>query len=497
MIFQKYSSFPHRTVLENVTFGLELNQDELRLSRSDREARASEWIEKVGLGGHEHKYPHQLSGGQQQRVAIARTLVLKPQIILMDEPFSALDEPTRYDMQRLIMELWHEVETTVIIITHSIAEAVYLGDRVWVMSPGPGRIAQQFEDVIPKTRDADPIAVQELAASSRTAVEEVGRAFRDAEGRSEGRGLSMAGEPLSFWDYVKAAFWKPVRSRVLGAMPLTQMLLAAFGLAGFFNPGFWLLGLAAIVAIVGGRSSSARFQKLIDAERIAARAEGAEVKMQRAYERLQPASQSRYRALVMQCREILGLGGGFDESKVTDFRAGNLNQMLWLFLRLLASREAIEDTLARVDRRQLEAGIESLKRAGRGRRRPGGRARALAQGDARDPEQAARNLDTATNNLAVIDAELERIEQQVRLVREESAVSGSPEALSARLDSVSSTLSETSRWMDQHAELLTDLSSTDFDATIPPMPRTSVPIPDDEPASPPPPPRPRVGQRQR
>ena len=136
----------------------------------------------MGLAGHEHKYPHQLSGGQQQRVAIARTLVLKPQIILMDEPFSALDEPTRYDMQQLIMELWHEVETTVIIITHSIAEAVYLGDRVWVMSPGPGRIAQRFEDVIPKTRDADPIAAQS-AGEFKTAVEEVGRAFRAAEGK--------------------------------------------------------------------------------------------------------------------------------------------------------------------------------------------------------------------------------------------------------------------------------------------------------------------------
>jgi NitT/TauT family transport system ATP-binding protein len=182
MIFQKYSSFPHRTVLENVSFGMELNQDELRLSRSDRDARAREWIEKVGLAGHEHKYPHQLSGGQQQRVAIARTLVLRPQIILMDEPFSALDEPTRYDMQRLIMELWQEVETTVMIITHSIAEAVYLGDHVWVMSPGPGRIAQRFQDVIPKTRDADPIAAQSTS-EFKTAVDEVGRAFRAAERR--------------------------------------------------------------------------------------------------------------------------------------------------------------------------------------------------------------------------------------------------------------------------------------------------------------------------
>ena len=182
MIFQKYSSFPHRTVLENVSFGLELNQHELKLGRSDRRARAWEWIKRVGLAGHEHKYPHQLSGGQQQRVAIARSLVLKPHIILMDEPFSALDEPTRIEMQRLIMELWHEVESTVMIVTHSIAEAVYLGDRVWVMAAGPGRIAQEFKDVIPKTRENDPLAVQETAAF-KNAVREVGEAFRKVEAR--------------------------------------------------------------------------------------------------------------------------------------------------------------------------------------------------------------------------------------------------------------------------------------------------------------------------
>ena len=171
----------------------------------------------------------------------------------------------------------------------------------------------------------------------------------------------MAGEPLSYWDYVKAAFWKPVRSRVLGAMPLTQMLLASFGIAGFINPGFWLLGLAGIVAFVGGRSASERFQKLVEGERLLQRSGSAEDKMKAAYERLQPASQARYRALVVVCREVLGLGSGGSESSVSDFRAGNLNQMLWLFLRLLASREGITDTVARIDRRQLEAGIESLK----------------------------------------------------------------------------------------------------------------------------------------
>ena len=187
MIFQKYSSFPHRTVLENVTFGLELNQEELRLSRSECEGRAIEWIRKVGLGGHERKYPHQLSGGQQQRVAIARSLVLRPQIILMDEPFSALDEPTRYEMQRLITELWNEVEATVMIVTHSIAEAVYLGDRVWIMAAGPGRIAREFKDQIPKTRDSDPIAAQSTT-EFKDAVNEIGHAFREVETLAKKKG---------------------------------------------------------------------------------------------------------------------------------------------------------------------------------------------------------------------------------------------------------------------------------------------------------------------
>jgi len=180
MIFQRYSSFPHRSVLGNVTFGLELNQAELKLSRPKREALAHEWIRKVGLVGHERKHPHQLSGGQQQRVAIARTLALKPQIILMDEPFSALDEPTRIEMQQLIMNLWHEVQATVLLVTHSIAEAVYLGDRVWIMGGAPGRIAREFRDIIPPTRDADPLLVQESAAFKR-AVAEVGSAFREIE----------------------------------------------------------------------------------------------------------------------------------------------------------------------------------------------------------------------------------------------------------------------------------------------------------------------------
>jgi NitT/TauT family transport system ATP-binding protein len=182
MIFQRYSSFPNRTVLRNVTFGLEINEDELGLSRRQMDDIAREWIARVGLEGHADKFPHQLSGGQQQRVAIARTLALKPRIILMDEPFSALDEPTRYEMQRLITGLWNEIEATVFIVTHSISEAVFLGDRVWIITPAPGRIGRVFDDILPPTHGVDPLVAQETQ-EFKDAVHEVSQAFFELESR--------------------------------------------------------------------------------------------------------------------------------------------------------------------------------------------------------------------------------------------------------------------------------------------------------------------------
>ena len=158
MIFQKYSSFPHRTVLENVTFGLELNESELKLGRSERVARARDWIRKVGLAGHEHKYPHQLSGGQQQRVAIARSLVLKPQIILMDEPFSALDIQTRQLMENEVLDLWAASRKAVLFITHDLDEAIAMSDRVVVMSAGPAsHPIGEFPINLPRPRDVAEI----------------------------------------------------------------------------------------------------------------------------------------------------------------------------------------------------------------------------------------------------------------------------------------------------------------------------------------------------
>ncbi|MFM7245277.1 MAG: ABC transporter ATP-binding protein [Planctomycetaceae bacterium] len=142
MVFQDYTSFDNRTVLDNVVFGLECRG----VPRAEREAEGLEWIGKVGLDPKRdaNKFPHELSGGMRQRVAIARTLILRPRVILMDEPFGALDPATRLDMQDLLVKLWREVEATVLFVTHSVEEAVYLGDRVFVMATTPGRIVDEI-----------------------------------------------------------------------------------------------------------------------------------------------------------------------------------------------------------------------------------------------------------------------------------------------------------------------------------------------------------------
>ena len=187
MIFQKYSSFPHLTVFKNILFGLRLNAAEMGLSPSAQEERARSLIEHVGLVGHEKKYPHQLSGGQQQRVAIARTLALEPRILLMDEPFSALDEPTRLDMQQLVVELWHRIRPTIFCISHSITEAVYLGERVWIFSHAPGQIASEIRDALPPTMGEHPLVVQEQPRF-KEAVRIVTETFRRVtEGTENGK----------------------------------------------------------------------------------------------------------------------------------------------------------------------------------------------------------------------------------------------------------------------------------------------------------------------
>jgi ABC-type nitrate/sulfonate/bicarbonate transport system ATPase subunit len=184
MIFQQYSSFPHLTVMDNVLFGLEINKDEIKLNAAGRSERARKLIQQVGLSGHEDKYPHQLSGGQQQRVAIARTLAIEPRILLMDEPFSALDEPTRLEMQELLVNLWHRLQPTILCVTHSVAEAVYLAERLWIFTKAPGQIAYDIRDSIPPSVGITPLEAQDRPEFKRvtTAVTEAFRGVLDNGG---------------------------------------------------------------------------------------------------------------------------------------------------------------------------------------------------------------------------------------------------------------------------------------------------------------------------
>jgi NitT/TauT family transport system ATP-binding protein len=151
MVFQDYTSFDHRTVEDNIAFGLECRG----MPAKERRELARQWIAKVGLSvkGDARKYPHELSGGMRQRVAIARTLILRPRIILMDEPFGALDPSTRLQMQDLLVGLWRDLEATVFFVTHSVEEAVYLGDRVYVLSSAPGTLLREMK-VPPPDRPA-------------------------------------------------------------------------------------------------------------------------------------------------------------------------------------------------------------------------------------------------------------------------------------------------------------------------------------------------------
>ena len=156
MVFQDYTSYPNRTVLGNVEFGLEIQ----RVPKKERRDVAMSWIEKVGLTGHEKKYPYELSGGMKQRVAIARTLAVRPSIVLMDEPFGALDPETRYSMQELLIGLWKEMQSTVFFVTHSITEAAYLGDRVYLMKGPPGRLVEEIR--LPRPNES-PLEVEKRA----------------------------------------------------------------------------------------------------------------------------------------------------------------------------------------------------------------------------------------------------------------------------------------------------------------------------------------------
>jgi NitT/TauT family transport system ATP-binding protein len=166
MVFQGYTLFPWLTVKRNVMFGLEMNNH----GRTLAEREALQWLDLIGLGKYADAYPHQLSGGMKQRVAIARALANQPRILLMDEPFSALDAQTRARMQSYLLEIWRKIDITIVFITHDLDEAVFLADRILVLKANPGEVAELIEVPVPRPRHA---------------AQSVGAEFRAAKDRLE------------------------------------------------------------------------------------------------------------------------------------------------------------------------------------------------------------------------------------------------------------------------------------------------------------------------
>lgn len=177
MVFQSYTLFPWLTVKHNVMFGLR-NQGS---SRSVAESEAMQWIDLVGLERFADVYPDQLSGGMKQRVAIARALAAKPRILLMDEPFGALDAQTRAKMQAYLLEIWKNIDITILFITHDLDEAIYLADRILVLDAHPGRVNEVIEVPVPRPRVVDQFLESEFLAARQRLEELIHPPSEDGE----------------------------------------------------------------------------------------------------------------------------------------------------------------------------------------------------------------------------------------------------------------------------------------------------------------------------
>jgi NitT/TauT family transport system ATP-binding protein len=163
MVFQGYTLFPWLTVKKNVMFGLRSQG----MSEANAESEALQWIDLVGLEKFAGSYPDQLSGGMKQRVAIARALANKPRILLMDEPYGALDAQTRSKMQSYLLQIWHNIDITVLFITHDLDEAIYLADRILVLKAHPGEVQEVIEVPVPRPRDPEQFMSPEFLATRK------------------------------------------------------------------------------------------------------------------------------------------------------------------------------------------------------------------------------------------------------------------------------------------------------------------------------------------
>ncbi|MDQ0511388.1 ABC transporter ATP-binding protein [Ancylobacter amanitiformis] len=177
MVFQSYTLFPWLTVRENVEFGLKRR----RMPAKQREEIVNRYLNETGLAAFHDAYPKQLSGGMMQRVAIARALANDPKILLMDEPFGALDSQTRNSMQKLLLRVWEENRKTVLFVTHDIDEAILLGDRIYVMTARPGRLKEEIIVPIPRPRSMDMVMDAEFIAVKRRILDLLKNEIKDDE----------------------------------------------------------------------------------------------------------------------------------------------------------------------------------------------------------------------------------------------------------------------------------------------------------------------------
>jgi NitT/TauT family transport system ATP-binding protein len=184
MVFQGYTLFPWLTVKKNVMFGLEING----LGRDDAERAALQWLQLVGLEKFAAAYPHQLSGGMKQRVAIARALANRPRILLMDEPFGALDAQTRARMQSYLLEIWRKIDITIVFITHDLDEAIYLADRILVLKAHPGEVQELIEVPVPRPRESSLLR-DEAFLATKARLEQLIYAAPAANGDDETYGV--------------------------------------------------------------------------------------------------------------------------------------------------------------------------------------------------------------------------------------------------------------------------------------------------------------------
>ena len=166
-VFQQYSLLPWKTTFQNIELGLKIRG----MPKAERTERVHEYLNRVGLYKHRSSYPHQLSGGMQQRASIIRALVNSPSVLLMDEPFAALDAQTRHMMQEMLLGIWDDLKTTVIFVTHDIEEAIFLGDRICTMGVHPGRIKSEIPIDLPRPRHFDDTLSKEFLALNRQVFE--------------------------------------------------------------------------------------------------------------------------------------------------------------------------------------------------------------------------------------------------------------------------------------------------------------------------------------